>query len=243
MTGDQNTAVGKDAGNSLTSGTDNTFVGHLAGQGATTPHDCTLIGEQAGGGATLTGNKNTLIGRASGFAITSGENNICLGNNAGRSSSPSGNITNGSDTICLGDDNINDLFCADTSISSSDSRDKADITDFNIGLNWVKDLRPVTYKWDKRSWYGTEDEPYGTPDGSKKKSKINIGFVAQEALEVEKANGFGDSADNMLICNLTEDGQRYGMKYERLVPILVNAVKELSAKNDALEARIATLEG
>ncbi len=144
--------------------------------------------------------------------------------------------------MCLGDDNISDLFCADTSISSSDSRDKADITDFNIGLNWVKDLRPVTYKWDKRSWYGTEEEPLGTPDGSKKKSKVHIGFLAQEVLEVEKANGFADDRDNMLTCNLTEDGQRYGMKYERLVPILVNAIKELSTKNDALEARIKTLE-
>ena len=34
----------------------------------------------------------------------------------------------------------------------------------------------------------------------------------------------------------------YGMKYERLVPILVNAIKELSSKNTALEARVATLE-
>jgi len=82
----------------------------------------------------------------------------------------------------------------------------------------------------------------GTPDGSKKKSKVNLGFIAQEALEVEKANGFGDSADNMLVCDVTEDGQRYGMKYERLVPVLVNAIKELSAKNDALEARIKKLE-
>ena len=32
------------------------------------------------------------------------------------------------------------------------------------------------------------------------------------------------------------------MKYERLVPILVNAVKELSVKNNALETRVATLE-
>ena len=60
--------------------------------------------------------------------------------------------------------------------------------------------------------------------------------MAQEALEVEKANGYGDSNDNMLICNLTEDGMKYGIKYERLVPILVNAIKELSVKVTALEA-------
>ena len=33
------------------------------------------------------------------------------------------------------------------------------------------------------------------------------------------------------------------LKYEKFVPILVKALQELSAKNDALEARIATLEG
>ena len=182
------------------------------------------------------------MGYAAGFNLTSGGNNLFLGKQAGRSGSPSGQIVTGSNVVCLGDDNITSLHCADTSISSSDSRDKTDITDFNIGLNWIKDLRPVTYKWDKRSWYGTEEEPYGTPDGSKKESKVHIGFLAQEVLEVEKANGFGDSADTMLTCNITEDEQRYGIKYERLVPVLVNAIQELSAKNDALEARIKTLE-
>ena len=94
----------------------------------------------------------------------------------------------------------------------------------------------MTYKWDKRSWYGTEEEPYGTPDGSKKESKVNIGFLAQEVLAVEKANGYADTNDNMLICKLTEDEKRYGLKYERLVPILVNAIKELSAEVQALKA-------
>ena len=32
-------------------------------------------------------------------------------------------------------------------------------------------------------------------------------------------------------------------KYGNLLPILVKALQELSAKNDALEARITTLEG
>ena len=41
----------------------------------------------------------------------------------------------------------------------------------------------------------------------------------------------------MLVCNLTEDEMSYGMKYERLVPILVNAIRELSAKVTALEGK------
>ena len=94
----------------------------------------------------------------------------------------------------------------------------------------------MTYRWDRRTWYGTEAEPFGTPDGSKKRSRLHLGFLAQEALEIEKSNGYGDSSDNMLVCNITEDGMSYGIKYERLVPILVNAIKELSAKVTALEA-------
>jgi hypothetical protein len=246
VAGNYNVAIGMQAlrsqTNSSSADTRNTAVGYQAGYNLSTGTENTLIGSNAASGDTITGANNTCVGYAAGHALTSGGNNCFLGHDAGRSTSPSGNIAGGNNKICLGDDNITHLFCADTSISSSDSRDKADITDFNIGLNWVKDLRPVTYKWDKRSWYGTEEEPLGTPDGSKKSSKVHIGFLAQEALAVEKANGFGDSADTMLTCNLTEDEQRYGMKYERLVPILVNAVKELSAKNDALEARIKKLE-
>ena len=47
----------------------------------------------------------------------------------------------------------------------------------------------------------------------------------------------------MLFINKSADGLNYGLTYERLIPVLVNAVKELSAKNDALEARLAALEG
>ena len=39
----------------------------------------------------------------------------------------------------------------------------------------------------------------------------------------------------MLIVNLNDDETSYGMKYERLVPVLVNAIKELEARLSALE--------
>ena len=77
-----------------------------------------------------------------------------------------------------------------------------------------------------------------TPDGSKTESKIDIGLIAQDVLEIEKENGFGDNNDTSLLVNLTEDETRYGINYTNIVPILVNAVKELSAKVDELESKL-----
>ena len=42
----------------------------------------------------------------------------------------------------------------------------------------------------------------------------------------------------MLIVNLNEDETAYGMKYERLVPVLVNAIKELSAEVEQLKSQL-----
>ena len=66
--------------------------------------------------------------------------------------------------------------------------------------------------------------------------------LAQEVLQIEQDNGFADTNDTSLVVRNNLDETSYGLKYERLVPVLVNAIKELSAKNDALEARIKKLE-
>jgi hypothetical protein len=74
-----------------------------------------------------------------------------------------------------------------------------------------------------------------TPDGTEKKDSLNVGFLSQDILAIEQANGYGSDNDTSLIVDLTRDGTSYGLKYERLVPILVSAIKELSAKVEALE--------
>ena len=68
-------------------------------------------------------------------------------------------------------------------------------------------------------------------------------WVPWESIFLLKSAGYKIADKTNLTTTLTGDGQQYGMRYEKFVPILVKAIQELSAKNDALEARIKTLEG
>ena len=48
-----------------------------------------------------------------------------------------------------------------------------------------------------------------------------------------------DGSDSVI----AEEGETYSLRYDEFISPLIKAVQELSAKNDALEARIKTLEG
>ena len=258
VTGDENIMIGTNAGNALTSGGSNILIGHDAGKALTDNGNNVCIGYDSGtlltsvenvfigsnAGKVATGAaENTSVGRSSGIQLTTGDHNVFLGEKAGTNLSPSGSVTTGSGVLCLGDTQIGDFYCQDTSISSSDVRDKADIEEFKHGLDWINKLKPITYRWDKRIWYmdpndfETPQDKGPTPDGSKKRPRLHLGFRAQDVLEVEKSFGYAGKKDDMLTVNLNEDNTAYGMKYERLVPILVNAIQELSAKVAALEAK------
>ena len=256
--GEENVCIGRDTGSALTSGDHSTLIGYQAGAAVTTGNHTVAVGYQTGYNDQITGNGNTLLGNYAGFRLTSGNentivgydagtlittgtNNTCLGRDAGGPNSPS-SLSSDDHTIVLGDSNITALICNDTSISSSDSRDKTDVENFTHGLNYIEQLRPVTYRWDKRAWYvdklgkdmTNDDVKNAKPDGSRKKNKINVGFLAQEVQAIEEALGYKASEESNLVFN-DNDGFQYGLKYERLVPMLVNAIKELSAKVKALE--------
>ena len=244
--GDYNTAVGRQACNGVTSsGNRNTGVGEVA-----------LFTVNSGA-------KNVGLGNAAGYAITSGGNNICLGVDAGRTGSPGGNITTGSNEIALGDENISSFSCQVSLTATSDERDKTDFKDLDLGLDFVNALKPVTYVWDKRTnyidktdvttfdedgkvkhegWDLTTDLDKVTSDGSKKDDDLQVGFKAQDVIALEDAAGYKLSDKTNLTATVTSDGKQYGLRYERFVPMLVKALQELSAKNDALEARIKKLE-
>jgi hypothetical protein len=114
------------------------------------------------------------------------------------------------------------------------------------GLDLVKALQPITYKWDMRSNYGDStaadyDLAAQTPDGTHKEDWLDVGFKAQDVEALEIAAGYDRANKTNLISSHTEDGKQMGLKYEKFVPILVKALQEADAKIEALTTRIDSL--
>jgi len=131
---------------------------------------------------------------------------------------------------------------------ASDKRDKTDVEPVKMGLDFVKELEPVTYRWDKRSKYvdlsdDTVDLDDIVHDGTHKEDWSDIGFLAQDVEVLEGKYGHKIADKTNLTTSLTDDGKQMGLQYSKFVPILVKAIQELSAKNDALESSLAALKG
>ena len=207
-----NVAVGWNALDSQTTGNGNTAVGTTAGQAISTGSYNVIVGDSAG---TLvsTGSNNTIVGFNTGYVptLSTGNNNTLLGNEAAPSSSSASN------EITLGNTSITNLRCNDTSISSlSDQRDKTNIVDSVYGLETLEKVKVRQFEW-------------ATRRGNIKDGTTDIGFIAQELQEV---------GDNSLLKLVMESNPEFlEAKPANLIPILVKAVQELSAKVKELEAR------
>ena len=91
-------------------------------------------------------------------------------------------------------------------VNHSDRRSKQDIEDLECGLDEIKNLRPVSFNW------------IGKPNQHK-----NLGLIAQEVQSVIKDLVYEDSTDSGL-----------SIAYLGLIPVLINAVKELDKKIEQL---------
>jgi len=159
---------------------------------------------------------------------------------------PGGAQASASNNIGLGDENVTSAHIQVDWTVASDERDKTDFTALDLGLDFVKALAPVTYKWDKRSKYGDKtaddyDLDAQTPDGTHKEDWLDVGFRAQDVEDLEISAGYKIADKTNLTTSITEDGTQMGLQYSKFVPILVKAVQELSAEVDALKAKLSAL--
>ena len=231
VTGSNNTSVGASSGQAVTSGYNNTFVGYTAGGAIDIGFSNTAVGYSAlstvtsagynvavgeNAGKNTSGQQNTFLGFQAGYALTSGDNNTVIGYNAAAST------TSVSNEITLGNSSIATLRCQVTSITAlSDARDKKDVQNIPLGVDFIQRLRPVSFVWNTR-------------DGA----KVNVpefGFIAQELQSAQRDHGVTLPG---LVHDINPD--RLEAAPGTLIPVLVKAVQELQAQIDDLKRQLAT---
>ena len=106
---------------------------------------------------------------------------------------------------------------------TSDRRAKTDIVDCPYGLDVINKLQPRKYQLVNSQLESQGDD------------NINLGFIAQEIKEhiPECVNYLGDEANTP---NEKGYAKAYALDVGEVVPVLVKAIQELSAKVTALEA-------
>jgi len=255
----------------FTSATDavNTAVGHNCGTSITTARGSALLGANAGDAIT-DGLYNTCIGTGAGSDITTGEANVMIGYLAG---SYSNDFITGSQNVCVGpyivaggtsdvgangigynitahggyttvgngSNDIRALHGSTTWSTVSDERYKKNIEDAKAGLSFINALRPRTFKY---KTLGELPETFSAykADSTEvfKNESTNHGFVAQEVKQVIDADS--DLKDGFKLWDERGDGSQE-IAETALIPMLVKAIQELSAKVTSLEAEVKALKG
>lgn len=224
ITGSENTAIGFQSLFSNATSSGNTAVGFNSLYSATGWQN-TAVGHHSLNSNT-TGNYNTAIGYNSGSAVTTGYNLTLIGIDANPTSPTA------TDQITLGNQFVTSLRCNVQSITSlSDARDKKNIQELTLGLDFITKLKPRQFNWDKREWYDNNSS-----DGSKIQETPTAGFIAQE-LDSAQTN----SGAEWLNLVLKDNPEKWEATYGNLLPVMVKAIQELKAENDKLKNEIESL--
>ena len=229
-----NIALGEDT-NTITSGTGrNICIGHRVLRTASSAQFNTCVGVFAGT-AMNTGSNNALFGYYAGIAAR-GDNNVLLGYEAGATGT--NDLTTGDNNVVIGAGSevsaatvSNEVNIYNGSVTArfqgaaaawsfvSDARDKKDVEDLELGLDFVTKLKPRKFKWDLRN-------------SNVDKNKEASGFIAQEVKEVldEIENDYTGIVD-------TNNPDQYTVSQANIIPMLVNAIKELKQEINDLKCK------
>ena len=259
-----NVAIGNDTLSAVLAGVQTSIaLGHSALAAATSGDSNTAIGWSAGAGVT-TGHSNVILGRGAcndTVVLADGTANIVIGMNSRTSATDSANqIVIGHDISGTGDNDfafgkasnvVHNDFDTDAAWSrTSDVRLKTSINNAVLGLDFVNDLRPVTYKWKSTQDLDESDSQLSKllpkdvlDEGGKVVQAKNTvehmntdtimhGLIAQEVKEALDKAG----VDTFKGWSQDDDGVQNISREMFIIP-LIKAVQELSAKVEALEKK------
>jgi hypothetical protein len=225
--GSNNVAIGTDAAFVLNGGTSNTVVGTSAASSLSSGSANVLIGCRAGCNLT-TGSRNVMIGPDvrglntvdSQLVIGYNFNQYWLTGNSTRAIKPGAGIIDCANSCgavgqYLWTTGANAIVWA--SSSPSDTRDKEILGPVPTALPVITQIEPIVYKWKNRETNEVQEE-------------VVYGFSAQQLKEV----------DPLLVDSQDEEHLRIFDR--KIVPLLVQAVKELSVEIKSLRSELNELK-
>jgi hypothetical protein len=141
------------------------------------------------------------------------------------------------------------VYAVNTTISSSDERDKLDVTNSPLGLDFINDLRPVAYRWKVGEKKALTDEKgklildengnktYEIREGIRK----HYGLISQEVKQALDSSGVDDFA-GWVQDDMSDPESHQSLSYEQFIAPLIKSVQELSAEVKLLKNKISSIE-
>ena len=248
-TGNDNIAVGDRTLTAITTGGSNVAICNNALYHAKTANFNIAIGQFA-----LTQNQdgsgNVAIGQQALNTLKTGHNNTAIGNCALSGSVDRNNATGlgynsqvtGSDQVQLGDSSVT-VYAQKALVTRSDARDKIDIEDSPLGLNFILKLRPCKYRMNSREAYfekGQERDFTATNDGSKAGKRPHYGLIAQEVKEV--MNELGVDFAGYLDSKVDGGEDVLSLGYTEFIAPMIKAIQEQQQMIELQQQKINELE-
>jgi trimeric autotransporter adhesin len=238
-TGFYNTSTGSTSMHFNTTGSYNTAMGYLSLDANTTGNFQTAVGSlslQTNG----IGFGNTAIGAEADVSFSALNNATAIGYTA---------IVNASNKVRIGNSAVTRIEGAVPFSTPSDGRFKYDVQEDVKGLDFIMQLRPVSYHFDVKRF---DEQLRGAQKGAASAGKDNVmsaayagaaairrsGFIAQE---VEKAAAATKYDFSGIIKPDSETGH-YSLSYESFIPSLVKGLQELNKKIETLQKENASLK-
>jgi len=149
----------------------------------------------------------------------------------------------GSNQIQLGNTSVT-VYAQKALVVRSDARDKLDIEDSPLGLNFIMKLRPRKYRMNSREAYfeqGKERDFTATNDGSKAGKRPHYGLVAQEVKEV--MNDLGVDFAGYLDSKIDGGEDVLSLGYAEFIAPMIKAIQQQQHMIEQLQKEIELLKG
>lgn len=132
-------------------------------------------------------------------------------------------------------------------IQTSDAREKRDIENLSEGLDFIKCLRPVQYRWKESINEVVDDDTFVGPFNENSRptkvvprsgTRLHYGFLAQEVKQVLGCKDVGLH----ILENKADPESRQGLRYDELLAPIVKAIQQLACTVEEQAVAITHLQ-